>query len=306
MTVGPAPRELARRVEDDLRSVYRRVHRVRLVGVAAELAFFGAISVVPLLLSTIAVVGVLGEHTLLEVQAAIRRAATLTFAGDARKGVLQSLDTLFESRPTLLSISLLILLVVASRGFLGAIRALSTMYGTDGTRPWWHDRLAALTFTLAGVALSAFALVAFVVGPALGVLLGTADAAGVGVIARGAWAVTRYVVLAAGVAAFFSALYRYARGGHGSWTRDVPGAVVATALLFVFGTGYRVYLQASPGLGLGDSEVGRLVGAVLGGTLATLVLLALAGAALLIGGAFNAERDPDAAATEDLQGPIAV
>ena len=296
----------SRRLIADALAVYRRVHRVRLVGVAAELAFFGAVSLVPLVLSTVAVVGTLGQETLVRVQDAMRRAATLTFAGDARRGVIQSLDTMFESRPALLSVSLLLLLVLGSRGFLGAIRALAVMYGTDGTRPWWHHRAASLGFTVAGVALSAFALVAFVVGPALGVLLGTADAAGVGGVARGAWAYLRYLVLAAGVTVFFAALYHYARGGHGHWTRDLPGAVLATVLLFVFATGYRLYLQASPGLGLGDSEVGQVVGAVLGGTLATLVLLALAGAALLVGGAFNAEHDPDAADTEDLHGPVAV
>lgn len=290
----------------DVRAVYRRVHSVRLVGVAAELAFFGALALVPLLLSTVAVVGVLGEETLGDVEQAIRRAATLTFAGDARLGVLQSLDTLFESRPTLLSISLLVLLLVGSRGFLGVIRALRVMYGTDGSRVWWHDRLAALVFTLVGVALSAFALAAFVVGPGLGLILGTADAAGVGWLARGAWSYVRYALLAGGVTTFFAALYHWARGGHGVWTRDLPGAVLATLLVFVMATAYRIYLQASPGLGLGDSEVGQVVGAVLGGTLATLVLLALVGSALLIGGAFNAEHDPDAAESDAIRGPLAV
>ncbi len=304
--MGLTARGLTTRFVSDVRAVYHRVHQVRLVGVAAELAFFGALALVPLILATVAVVGTLGDETLLEVEEAIRGAATLTFAGDARRGVLESLNTLFESRPTLLSVSLLFLLVTGSRGFLGAIRALAVIYGTDGRRPWWHDRLASLSFTLIGVALAAFALAAFVVGPGLGLLLGTADAAGFGAPVRGAWSYLRYLVLAGGTTVFFALLYHYARGRHGHWTRDLPGAVLATVLLFVLALAYRVYLQASPGLGLGDSEVGQVVGAVLGGTLATLVLLALISSSLLIGGAFNAEHDPEAVPADEVQGPVAV
>ena len=99
------PTSVMPRLSADVLAVYRRVHSVRLVGVSAELAFFAAISTVPLLLAVIAVVGVLGQETLTEVESAIREGAALTFAGDARRGVLRSLDTLFESRPTLLSVS---------------------------------------------------------------------------------------------------------------------------------------------------------------------------------------------------------
>ncbi len=300
--VARLPADLAHEVV----AVYRRVHQVRVIGLSAEVAFFTALALVPLLSGVIAVVARLdlwlaaADGSLAgQVQANIESAIRLTFTGDARAGLTDIVGSLFEARDAALSISLVFTLFFASRGFSAAIRGLTIMYGTHRDRPWWHDRLAAVGFAAIFIVIAGFALAAFIVGPFLGRGLDVADSLGIGTAAVAAWGVLRWVVLVAGLVSGLAALYHFARRGHGRWVRDLPGAVIATAGLALAIVLYRVTLSAAPGLGFTGSAAA--VGAVLGGFLATMVLLAITAGIILVGGAINAEHDGDAPDVEELE-----
>lgn len=277
-------------------AVYRRAHQARLVGVSAEVGFFFALAIVPTIVAVLAVAGAF--ETLVttagqvDIRGTLTRLTRLTFAGDAEADVLDALDVLFAtSRPGLFSFSILLVLFLASRGFAGLLRGLRVMYGTTGTRPWWHDRVVAVAFTVLAVIVAAFAVVAFVVGPLLGRGLELADAFGIGTEFLAFWSVARWIVVPLGLIALLAGIYHYARGGHGRWVRDLPGAVVAAVLLVATVMGYRIYLVAG--------ATGGAATAVLGGAFATLVLLAAFAGVLLLGGAYNAENDPDVPDVED-------
>lgn len=281
---------------DTLLGLARRLYAVRLVGVAAEVAFFAVLAAIPMALAILSTLDVLlGAQEVERVVAAIRAAVSVTLTGEAEVGMLRSVDRIVASPgPRLLPLSLLSLAVFASRGFVGTLRGLAVVYGTLGQRTWLDERLWALAFTVLGVLLVAFGTAAFVLGPLLGAGLGLADRGGIGTFASGVWLVGRWVAMPVAVTVFLTVLYHVARGRRGRWTRDLPGAVGAMLGLTVVALGYRFVLLASPRLGsLPSGQGDDIVGALLVGLLSSLFLLAIASGIVLIGGAWNAEADPD-------------
>lgn len=275
-------------------AVGSRLARIRVVGLAAEIAFFGALAIVPMTLSVVALLGALvGEEGEAAVLATVRRAASLALVGDAYTGVVESVERLVAGpRPGLLSLSIVFLLLFASRGLWGVMRGLALVYGTFDRRSWWQDRLVAVGFTLTAVALASGGLALVVVLPLID-LLGLGGPGAFDALAGGAWRVTRGVLLGLVAVLFLTVLYHDARGWRGRWLRDLPGALLATGGAGLAAVVYRVALIVSPRALARSGESEDLVGAVLLGILATLVLLALVAGAVLLGAAFNVEHDPD-------------
>lgn len=258
----------------------RRLRAIRFVGLAGELAFFLTLGLPPLIVAVLALVGVLtptvGEQASTVLEARLSTQLLLHLDGTTESDALNALAQLLAGRVGLVFGPLLVAIYVSGRGFTGAMRGLAYLHGTDVHRPYWRDLMVTMSFTTGAAVLGVLTLLGAVFGPLSGSPF----------VDIYSWA--RWVVIPAGVTVFFTLLYRYSRTGGGPWSRDVPGAVVATAGMVASVLAYAAYVRSSPELGMGP-----FIGPILGVTVATLTVVFAVAAFVLIGGAFNAHRAGD-------------
>lgn len=261
-----------------------RLRGIRFVGLVAEIAFFVVAGLAPLAVAALALLG--GIEPLLSDEAAARIDGVFigviveVLGGDPARSALVDVRRLLGSGLSRLALPLGIGLVFSARGFTGAMRGLGHLYGQETTRPFWRDALATVLFTAGAALLATLA--------ALGALL--APIGGTGPV-LGVFAWARWLIVPAGLMLWLTTLYHYSRGPETSpWAAELSGAAVATIAVMGAGMLFGLYLQRTPGLGLGPF-LGTLVGTVL----ATFSLVYAYAAAVVIGGAFNAEwaADPD-------------
>lgn len=271
----------------------------RVTGLAAEMAFFALLSIIPLLIAVGAVLGLLsnivGPDAVARGQAAAITALSLVFTNDVVDAGLGPLveGLLGAPRGGIALSSLLIALYLSSRVFAAVIRALDTAYGTVDRRNPIVARLLAIGFALGAVVLVSIGLLVLVVGPLLGVGQRLAASMGVESIAVQMWRIGRFPAFVLVTVLGVALCYRVAPNRTSTWREVLPGSVVAVAFFAALSTGLRIYLQAGGSLiGAGptnpDAAVGALL-ALMGAVVAVVVWVWLSGMALLIGGELNAE-----------------
>ncbi|WP_434081164.1 YihY/virulence factor BrkB family protein [Sanguibacter sp. Z1732] len=277
----------------------RRVQEVRVTGLAAEMTYYGLISLVPLGLALGSSLGflerILGPEQVGQIEQSLIEAVATVFASDVTDEVLVPLieGLLAQERAGVAIGSVLAALWLASRMFRAAIRALDDAYAVQERRAFLS--LQALGLVLAfGAVITLLALVAMVVvGPLLGGGREIADQFGLGAFFEIAWGVLRWPAVAAVVALYLTMLYRYGPNVDTVWTRCLPGAVLGTILLIGISLGFGQYLAYTgtsvlEGDPVQDSAVqaaAQTVGLVLAGVL----WMWLSSIALLTGGVLNAE-----------------
>lgn len=265
--------DLARAVRDD-----------RVSGLAAEVAFFGMLSVFPGLVLLAAGLGsletLLGSGVAEEAERLVVGFLDQVLTSRA-SGVVTEARALFaQPRGGVVTVASLLALLGLSRGFAAAIRALNLAYDVHEWRPYWQQRMVALGLALGSAAMALLTLAMVVVGPLLGLGRGVADLTGLGEPFRLAWTWTRWPFLFALLIVWAAALFHLAPNQRNRWLADLPGAVLAAVLWLVVSLGLSAYLRLA--------AAGNAVLGVLGGGLILLVWLYLLAFALLLGGELNA------------------
>jgi membrane protein len=256
----------------------------RVGGVAAEIAFFGMLSLFPALLALTSVLGVLGSVTGQDVadrtedQIVDYLNDVLTEQAD---GTVNAVSELFnQPSPGLLTVSLLLALWAASRGFAAVVRGLDIAYDLPEHRSWPRLRLVSIGLALGSVVVGAVLLAMLVIGPLLGTGRSVADDVGLGGGFAAFWDWARWPVVIALALAWATTVFHVAPNHHTRWRDDIPGAVVAAVVWILVSLGFRLYLSLA-----GDANQ---VFGVLGGVLIALVWFYLLSVGLLLGGEVNA------------------
>jgi membrane protein len=253
---------------------------------AGAIGFFGFLSLFPLLILALSVVGFVfadaSDARIAEVADTIQRAipgfAGALGAGDDGTGVAQALDTIIRNRGTVGLVGLVTLLLSGLRVVNAAQTATLVIFGVDllalsGAKRKFQQ-LVALTV------LGLLALVGVAASSTLGVVT-RLDVLGPMRVAAPllTWAGT----LVADVLLFLVAYRLFATTAGPTWRQHLPGAVLAGlgwTLLKGFGATYVSGQVAS---------AGELYGA-LGGVIGLLLLLYLAGRLYVYGAALSAVR----------------
>lgn len=205
--------------------------------VAAGVAFYVFLALVPALIAVISVYGLVAEPA--DVQRQLD-AALAALPPEAAGLVLSQVQTIVEQGSASLGLGLVVSVVVAllaaSKGMVSMITALNIAYDEDETRTFLRLRGLALLLTV-GAALAAIVGVgAMVVVANLAESLGTLGEITVTVL--------RWPVLAALAALGLAMLYRYAPDRHpAAWRWVTAGAVAATLLWLVASVGFSVYVR---------------------------------------------------------------
>lgn len=253
----------------------------RILGLAAEAAFFTLLSLPPLLLGLIGLLGYVDEWTTTTTVASIERnilnAAQTVLSqrgvNDFAKPLLDDVTT--GARPDVISIGFAIALWSGSRAVNVFIDTITVMYGLDGERGIVKTRLLAFLLYVVALLLGAVVLPLLVVGPDRVVEF---VPWGTEVIAVLYWPLVILLTIA-----FLTTLYHVSVPVRSPWIEDVPGALVALAMWVVGSFLLRIYLTST--------VEGPTIYGSLAAPIAVLLWIGISAFAVLVGAAVNAAID---------------
>ncbi len=253
----------------------------RILGLAAEAAFFTLLSVPPLLLCLIGLLGYVdhwtGTDTIQSVQNNILVASRTVLSDRGVKEIAQPIlhDVLKAGRPDVISIGFLFALWSGSRAVNVFVDTITVMYGLDGTRGIVRTRLLAFVLFIVALLIGSVALPLMVAGP---------DA----VVNIVPWSTTVVQVLYWPVViilsvVFLTTLYHVSVPVRSPWVEDVPGALVALAMWVLGSFLLRIYLT--------HTVEGPTIYGSLAAPVAVLLWIGVSAFAVLVGAAVNAAID---------------
>ncbi|MGF1595663.1 MAG: YihY/virulence factor BrkB family protein [Acidimicrobiales bacterium] len=255
-----------------------RIKNHNVVVTAAGIAFYGLLALVPTLIATVSIYGLVnrGNEDAIKDQIADAAgsldASTAAFVEDQLVGITTS-----DGNVVALVLGIVLALFSASGAVQKLMATVAVAYEATEDRPGWKVRALAYTFTVGSVV--GVLLMVAVVGVVPAVLdeldLGGAATAAIRILQLPAFA----VLMMAGL----TILYRYGpdRSPPTPWRN--PGAVVATILWVVFAVAFSVY---SANIGAMPASYG-----LLGTVAALMIFLQLTALAVIIGAEYNAERE---------------
>ncbi|MEK9524388.1 YihY/virulence factor BrkB family protein [Streptomyces sp. NPDC087908] len=253
----------------------------RILGLAAEAAFFTLLSLPPLLLGLIALLGYADDwtntDTVTSIQENILRAAGTVLSDrgveDIAKPILD--DVTQGKRPDLISLGFAIALWSGSRAVNVFIDTITVMYGLDGHRGIVKTRLLAFLLYIVALLIGAVVLPLAVVGPDRVVEL---VPWGTEVVSVLYWPAVILLSIA-----FLTTLYHVSVPVRSPWIEDIPGALVALGMWVLGSFLLRIYLT---------SQVeGPTIYGSLAAPIAVLLWIGISAFAVLVGAAVNAAID---------------
>ncbi|MEU2247152.1 YihY/virulence factor BrkB family protein [Streptomyces sp. NPDC019224] len=253
----------------------------RILGLAAEAAFFTLLSLPPLLLGLIGLLGYVDEWTSTTTVASIERnilSAAHTVLSE--RGVNEFAKPLLAdvttgARPDVISIGFAIALWSGSRAVNVFIDTITVMYGLDGQRGIVRTRILAFLLYVVALLLGAVVLPLLVVGPDRVVEF---IPWGTELLSVLYWPLV--IVLSV---AFLTTLYHVSVPVRSPWIEDMPGALVALAMWVLGSFLLRIYLTST--------VEGPTIYGSLAAPIAVLLWIGISAFAVLVGAAVNAALD---------------
>lgn len=253
----------------------------RILGLAAEAAFFTLLSLPPLLLGMIGLLGYVDDWTSTTTVASLEKSilsAVGTVLSD--RGVNQIAKPLLSDinhggRPDVISIGFAIALWSGSRAVNVFVDTITVMYGLDGRRGIVATRLLAFLLYLAALVIGSVVLPLAVVGPDRVVEF---VPGGTEVVSILYWPVVSLLSIA-----FLTTLYHVSVPARSPWLEDVPGALVALAIWVLGSFLLRIYLTST--------VEGPTIYGSLAAPIAVLLWIGISAFAVLVGAAVNAAID---------------
>lgn len=268
------------------RRVWREINDGDLLTRSAALAYYFLLALFPLLLFLVAMLGYFAEAGT-ELRGNLLSYLSKIVPRTASALIRTTVDEIATNAGGgKLSFGLLTSIWVASSGMAAISETLNAAYGVRESRPWWRARLAAigLTIMLAMLIITALALVLY--GGEIGESL--AARFGFGMFFTFAWNILQWPIVLAFVMLSLALIYYFAPDLHEQkWYWITPGSLVGVGLWLAVSFAFRIYLRFF------DSY--SVTYGALGAVIILMLWFYLTGAAILVGGAFNAHIENAAA-----------
>ncbi len=253
----------------------------RILGLAAEAAFFTLLSLPPLFLGLLGVLGYVdgwtGGTVVASIEENILRAVGTVLSDRGVNEIARPMldDVTRGGRPDLISLGFAFALWSGSRAVNVFIDTITVMYGLDGHRGIVKTRLLAFLLYVIALLIGAIVLPLMVAGPDAVVrwLPWSAE-----VIAVLYWPTVTLLSIA-----FLTTLYHVSVPVRSPWIEDVPGALVALAMWVVGSFLLRLYLI--------NTVEGPTIYGSLAAPVAVLLWIGVSAFAVLVGAAVNAAID---------------
>ncbi|AZM49437.1 hypothetical protein DMB38_29915 [Streptomyces sp. WAC 06738] len=251
----------------------------RVIGLAAEAAFFSLLSLPPLLLGLLGLLGYF-DQWLIDVETIRHNIINASDTVLTAKGVDEIVRPLLDDvtrggRADLISFGFALALWSGSRAVNVFIDTITIMYGLEGHRGIVKTRLLAFGLYLVALVMGVVALPLMVAGPDAVVKLLPWSETAVRVLY---WPVV--VVLSV---AFLTTLYHAAVPVRSPWREDLPGALVALGMWLLGSVLLRLYLV--------NAVAGPTIYGSLAAPVAVLLWFGVSAFAVLVGAAVNAAFD---------------
>jgi len=249
---------------------------------AAEAAFWQVLSLPPLLLGLLGILGHVGDwlgpQVVTSVQERIIGFCRTVFSGNVVTTIIEPTvaDILTKSQAEVASVGFLLSLWAGSSAMASFVDAITVAYGQYGVRNEVWQRIFALLLYLVGLVLAIIGLPLLALGPdylpkvfpdgwrpTINTLLGT----------------FYYPVMAVLLVLALATLYKVALPRKLPWWRGVPGAVLAMVVFLLGSIGLRIYLTQI-------GRTGYTYGA-LAAPIAFLLFTYFIGIAIVMGAHFN-------------------
>lgn len=261
-----------------------------LLSAAAQVAYFFAFAMFPLLLFLVSLIGIVLENSD-DLRAEMFLFLSQVMPGSAYELVKTTVEEVTQSSSGgKLTFGLAAALYSASAG-LDSIRiALNGVYNLTETRPWWKTKLLTLAMTLGLGVLVAIALgVVFYGGKFISLILGSISLPIQSPIFLGILQVATVLVV---LTIVFALLYNYLpKHKESKWVWVTPGAILAILLWLAVSYAFKLYLGY---FNTYDKTYGSL-----GAVIILMLWLYLTALVILFGGSLNAVlqefTDPKAA-----------
>ncbi|MER5634839.1 YihY/virulence factor BrkB family protein [Streptomyces nitrosporeus] len=253
----------------------------RILGLAAEAAFFTLLSLPPLLLGLIGLLGYVDAWTdtatVESIERNILNAVQTVLSERGVNDIARPLmdDVTNGARPDVISIGFAIALWSGSRAVNVFIDTITVMYGLDGHRGIVKTRLLAFLLYVVALVLGSVVLPLLVVGPDRVVEF---VPWGTEVLSVLYWPLV--IVLSI---AFLTTLYHVSVPVRSPWIEDVPGALVALTMWVLGSFLLRIYLTST--------VEGPTIYGSLAAPIAVLLWIGISAFAVLVGAAVNAAID---------------
>jgi membrane protein len=270
-----------------MRDAGKRFSERQLTDRAAALTYYSVLSVFPLLIVLVSLLGVLGTEETVDGFLRIVDQLGPQSAVDAFEEPVEDIVDKTGAASVALVIGALVALWSAS-SYVGAfIRAANSIYGVEEERPFYLRRPLQLLLTLGMVVILALVLIALVLTGPLAEAIG--DEIGVGGTAQTIWSIAKWPVLFAAVVLTIALLYRTApHARHAGFAWIVPGSLLATVLWIAASAGFATYVA---NFGSYANTYGGLAGVIV-----FLIWIWLTNVAILFGAQFAAELERTGAA----------
>ncbi len=246
------------------------------LGLAAQLAYYFLLALVPAIACMVALTSLLPPETIVQMLQSI---ATVV-PPDMLEILKDQLNSLRQSENSgVLSFGLLMALWSSSAALVAVTDALNRAYDIEESRPWWKVRLIAigLTIGLAVFVVSAFTLV--VAGPELAETM--AARIGLGDAFTVTWTILQWPIAFGLVTLAIANIYYFAPDADQDWVYITPGSVLATLLWLLASLAFRFYVS-------NFADYNATYGS-LGGVIVLMLWFYISSLAILAGAELNAE-----------------
>ena len=250
---------------------------------AAALTYYGLLSLFPMLIALVSIVGLFGDpqsttRTVTDIVTRIGpESGAQTYAGP-----IESITSHRGSAGVLFVVGIATALWSAS-GYIGAfIRASNAIYETEEGRPFWKLRPLQVAVTLVMVVMVAAVLLALVLtGP---IVRAVADPIGIGSTAVTIWNYAKWPILAGLFIVMIDLLYYASPNAKlRGFVWLTPGALLALVMWALASAGFAFFVA---NFGSYDKTYGTL-----GGVVVLLIWMWITNVAILLGHELNAERE---------------
>ncbi len=256
--------------------VAHELMRTHVFDVAAGLAFWSMLSMVPLLIVVAALLALLRVPGLLPQLLGVM---AILVPADSLSMVEKMVGGLLQPHRGMLSFGILIYIWSTTGGFTSLISALNVSYDVTTPRSWLRDRLQAVLLAATSGGLLTLSLLALLAGPHFGHFLG--EIFPVPQDFERLWPLIRVATVFVTFVVALELVYFLAPNIRQRFTSTLPGAIVAIALWFAGSAALAFYLNHL-------AHYSRMYGGM-GAVIGLMFWIYLTALAILIGAEVNAE-----------------
>ncbi|MEX2289639.1 MAG: YihY/virulence factor BrkB family protein [Mycobacteriales bacterium] len=228
--------------------VVHKADRDRLLGLAAETAFFAVLTLFPALLVVAAVLGqlriIIGDDNAVRVEQGVLDFLD-SLLTDTASPAVDTVRDLFDSSGNALTIAGLLALLSLSTAFSTLINTVNITYDVPETRGWWRRRWLGLLLGVGTVLTGALAVTLLVIGPLFGRAEQVVDRIGLGPEYSFVWALARWPVAFLSLVLWATTMQHLTPARRARWRDDLPGGLLTALLWLLASYGLNVYLETA-------------------------------------------------------------